>query len=333
MAAKLKNLAGQRFGRWTVLSRAPNGDDGKVRWNCICDCDLGTRREVRGVVLTSGQSKSCGCWASEVTSRTKLKDLSGRRFGRLSVECRVENKHGEVRWRCWCGCLNPNPVIVTRSHLLGGNTQSCGCWQRESAAQRATKHGHASGKVVSPEYRSLSGAINRCFNPRNKDYLDYGGRLNPPMSDRYRFGPDGKTGIGIEALVADIGVRPKGYTLGRINNDLGYVVGNVEWQTWEEQENNRRDNHYIPMPDGRVVTRSQLSCMLGFSRHKLTDIIGNTKASISRGTTTSAEQGTKLGIQLIFWLLLAGILKGPDDHHATVRSVLGHLRSDVRGSR
>ena len=57
-------LTGQKYGRWSVISRAPNSSKGTTRWNCVCEC--GTEGIVGGCGLTGGKSKSCGCWNREV---------------------------------------------------------------------------------------------------------------------------------------------------------------------------------------------------------------------------------------------------------------------------
>src|SRR5262249_25138372 len=152
----------------------------------------------------------------------RLQDLAGLRFGRWTVVGRAKNRRGQTYWHCRCNCNAGVEKDVWAAHLIDGQSQSCGCLNRENLVQRSTKHGHSSRGKHSREYRSLRGAIQRCFNPNHPRYPDYGGRLDPPMCDRYRYGENGMSGV--ECLVADIGRCPKGYTLGRIDNDLGYVA-------------------------------------------------------------------------------------------------------------
>src|SRR5262249_42578601 len=128
---------------------------------------------------------------------------------------------------------------------------------------------------------------------------------------------------------ADIGRRPPGKTIGRIDNDLGYLVDNVEWQTYEEQAQDTRNVHRIQRPDGRKVSRAQFSRELGLPAGRLKNLMGTAKRGIARGVPP-VEIATKLGIQLVFWLLLAGMLKGPDDHNAPVRAFLLPLRNAAR---
>lgn len=94
----MKNLAGQRFGRWTVIERAPDSITQKgyhnIMWKCVCDC--GTEKNVRGKILTNGQSKSCGCLQKEMLSSRASKH---RGFG-----TRLYAIWNSMRQRC----NNPN---------------------------------------------------------------------------------------------------------------------------------------------------------------------------------------------------------------------------------
>jgi hypothetical protein len=119
-----EELAGQRFGKLTVISLVESKYD-KLHWLCRCDCGNETTVSTSG--LKSGHTQSCGCYQDEVASNVHLKDLIGRKFGKLTVIERAENsKTGLVRYHCQCECGNITTVI--NSHLLGGNIQSCGCW-------------------------------------------------------------------------------------------------------------------------------------------------------------------------------------------------------------
>lgn len=124
-----KDLTGQRFGRLTVL----NLDRYEKRtgfWNCKCDC--GNEVQVRTGDLTSGNTLSCGCLREE--NRNKIRnDLTGKTFGRLTVVglANVPEKHGTY-WHCKCEC--GNEVDVPAGNLVGGQTKSCGCLQREAAS-------------------------------------------------------------------------------------------------------------------------------------------------------------------------------------------------------
>lgn len=136
-SSKFQDLTGQRFGKLIAIERTmdhiyPNGKH-KVKWLCKCDC--GNIKSILARNLTSGRTRSCGCIAK---NRLK-KDLVGQKFGKLAVVKRVKNsKKGEIQWLCKCDCGNEK--IVANSHLINGNTKSCGCLKTEQIKRMHKKH-------------------------------------------------------------------------------------------------------------------------------------------------------------------------------------------------
>lgn len=131
---RIKDLTGQRFGRLVaqrIVSHKP------VKWECICDC--GNTTIVSSTHLTTGHTLSCGCYGRERTSITNLKDLTGKRFGRLFVINKTPFGHitpkGQelTQYQCICDCGNFCHVLGM--NLVTGNTQSCGCYGREQASK------------------------------------------------------------------------------------------------------------------------------------------------------------------------------------------------------
>ena len=121
-----KDLSGKRFGALTVLHRVQTGKKG-VWWKCKCDC--GKERIVSTRDLTSGRVVNCGDEknhpAQDATPKLR-DDLTGRRFGRLTVIGLADTKlSGQYAWRCRCDC--GNEIIVRGSTLRSGRTKSCGC--------------------------------------------------------------------------------------------------------------------------------------------------------------------------------------------------------------
>ena len=99
----LKIKSGDRFGRWTVLDSYITTEKNERKWLCRCDC--GTERHVLERSLRNGGSLSCGCQRKENAMQTNTPDLTGRRFGQLTVISRAENdKHRSSRWVCRCDC-------------------------------------------------------------------------------------------------------------------------------------------------------------------------------------------------------------------------------------
>ena len=117
---KIKDLTGQRFGRLVVI-RDVGRKNGKVVWECLCDC--GKYTSISSNRLMTGNTKSCGCLASE--------NLEGERYGKLLVIRRTdERSNNQVVWECLCDCGNYKNVNT--GSLGSGNTKSCGCLQYPS---------------------------------------------------------------------------------------------------------------------------------------------------------------------------------------------------------
>jgi hypothetical protein len=154
--------------------------------------------------------------------------LVGHRFGRLIVQYRAEDgKRGQTRWSCRCDC--GSDAVVRGGHLKSGLIRSCGCLRRETTRAMSTTHG-ASGDNETATYRTWRHMRERCDNPRNKDFPDYGGR-GIRVCDRWRS---------YENFLADLGERPPGTSIDRIDNNKGYEIGNVHWASSAQQAQNRR---------------------------------------------------------------------------------------------
>lgn len=135
-----QDLTGQRFGRLTVVERAPNRIQPcgcqRIMWKCKCDC--GNVIITEPCKLKSGNTKSCGCLRKEMASQKSLKNVTGMRFGRLTVVRRVHsNARREATWLCKCDC--GNEIIVSGHDLRTGDTKSCGCFKKDITSQRVLK--------------------------------------------------------------------------------------------------------------------------------------------------------------------------------------------------
>jgi hypothetical protein len=118
------DLTGRRFGKWIVIKRVGNDTRGGAKWLCLCDC--GVEGEVPSNSLASGNSISCGC--------SRLKDLTGKKFGRWTVIKRVNSRNRETFWLCRCECGKEKEIW--RMHLIRGKSKSCGCLAKETASKR-----------------------------------------------------------------------------------------------------------------------------------------------------------------------------------------------------
>jgi hypothetical protein len=154
--------------------------------------------------------------------------LSGRRFGRLTaLRYSHSDDDGRALWLCRCDCGEPATV---RGKDLGKQT-SCGCQKREHVRALKFKHGQRWTAL----YTCWLNMNDRCRNPKNRQYKDYGGRRikvcgewEPSFSAFSAY------------ILAHLGERPPGMTLDRIDNDGNYEPGNVRWATRSMQRRNQR---------------------------------------------------------------------------------------------
>jgi len=152
-------------------------------------------------------------------------DLIGQKFGKL-----IPIKYlGNYKYLCICNCGNEK--IIISQHLRSGSTKSCGCIN--------LKHGY-SGKNKSKSYKTWCSLKQRCLNPKNKDYKNYGDR-GIIICQRW-LRPHGQ---GFINFFKDMGEIPKEKELDRIDNNKGYSPDNCKLSTRKEQSRNMRKNIYL----------------------------------------------------------------------------------------
>lgn len=199
-------------------------------------------------------------------------ELTGRTFGRLTVtsnwEVRKEaGKYDRTYWECKCSCGNTKWAKV--SNLMNGTTKSCGCLRRSA-------HGHGTGSR-SPTYQTWKAVKDRSFNKAINDYARYGNE-GIVMCERW---------LTFANFLEDMGERPEGCTLDRIDNTKGYYKENCRWATIKQQARNRRTT-ILTMAKARNIRKS------GLSQTKLAKKYGvsvTTISDIQRNVTWREEDG------------------------------------------
>lgn len=158
-------------------------------------------------------------------------------------------KRRQVMCRCKCGTTR----IVNRSDVVTGHSKSCGCLQREKAAQSG-KRKATHGLTGSRTYESWSRMKQRCNNQKDPSYCEYGGS-GIVVCDEWNNS--------FESFLRDMGERPNGCSIDRYPNLNGnYEPGNCRWATPKEQGRNRRDNALLEH-DGRTMTIVEWSEVTG----------------------------------------------------------------------
>lgn len=171
-------------------------------------------------------------------------DLTGKSFGRLIVIKRSYLMRSvKPLWECLCQC--GKTTFVRGSDLKNGKTRSCGCLKDELVSIRFSKH----KRKFTTEYNIWRTIKDRCLNPNNKSYKNYGGRgitICSEWKDSF------------ETFYSDMGDRPKGFQIDRINNNEGYFADNCKWLSPSENCRNKRNNSYV-LVNGFLITKAEAS--------------------------------------------------------------------------
>ena len=189
----------------------------------------------------------------------RIKNLSGHVYGRLTVSSDFRIEEHRTYWKCICACGNTSWVLAYS--LKVGSTTSCGCFHREMARKLRlgqTPANKTHGKSRTATYTIWIDMIRRCTNPKRSEYPWYGGR-GISVCQRWMC---------FENFFADMGERPRGKSLDRLNNDLGYCKENCEWRTSDQQANNKSINRFFDI-NGERLTLSQVARKYGIHRKTL----------------------------------------------------------------
>ena len=260
MGKGIDDLTGRRFGKLVVVEL--NHLDTRRQTHWLCDCDCGNQTVKSRSNLISGNAKSCGC--------LRHKDLSGMRFGRLTV---LDLEHIDYNsiyfWRCKCDC--GNEVIVRNTSLNNGTTTSCGCCRNEETSKRFTKHGLCNH----PLYVVWEDMRRRCIREYDCAWRRYGGRGITVCDEwSHDFKPFYDWAI-------ENGWKP-GLSIDRKNNDEGYSPWNCHWVDKVTQANNRSSNKLVEYA-GETRTIAEWATILDINYFTL-------RARINRGDMRDFEK-------------------------------------------
>lgn len=178
----------------------------------------------------------------------KLVDLTGQKFGRLTVVERIENRGHYVWWKCLCDCGNFKDV--SSGNLRNGTTKSCGCLKEEG---NNLKHGKCYDRI----YGIYKAMIARCEKEYSSIYQYYGERgisVCQEWKNSFQAFYEWSINNGYK----------ENLTIDRIETNGNYCPENCRWITMKEQNYNRRNSHKFEI-DGVVYGMRELSSKIGIS--------------------------------------------------------------------
>lgn len=182
----------------------------------------------------------------------KFVDLTGNRYGRLSIIKRAENKDKRTMWLCKCDCGNEK--IIGGKDITSGKTKSCGCMTREITIKNNTKHNLSGTRL----YSIWNGMIGRCYRKKNSEYKNYGGRgisiCKEWKDDFVKFYNWANNNGYMDTLSID-----------RIDVNGNYEPTNCKWANQIQQMNNTRVNHSITI-NNKTLTVTEWERLYNFER-------------------------------------------------------------------
>ena len=156
-------------------------------------------------------------------------DIIGCKYGRLTVLRRIQNNLKRTSWLCLCEC--GRETVAQGYYLRTGHTKSCGCLRSIVTTKMKTIHGYRHTAI----YRVWASMLRRCDNPKQQNYRLYGQR-GISVCTRWK---------NFINFLQDMGERPNGMTIDRIDNDGNYEPRNCRWATHKQQSNNSRHNRIV----------------------------------------------------------------------------------------
>ena len=190
------------------------------------------------------------------TRNRGLKDYSGQKWNRLEAVSFVERdlRWADHKWLFKCDCGKDH--IAGISQVRKGQTKSCGCALIDALVERNVTHGLSGNHPRA--YKIWKGIRQRCMNPNNGSYSDYGGR-GIMVCERWED---------FAAFLADMGDPPNGFSIERENVNGNYQPSNCSWQANKVQANNKRSNHAI-YHDGKTKNLTEWCEIYGIEPSKV----------------------------------------------------------------
>lgn len=218
------------------------------------------RRVCKNLMMTKiSDFSEQGLVFKEKPKSKRFQDLVGQKFNRLTVMGFMgTNKQGNSFWHCKCDCGNIKKVPACK--LKNGDTKSCGCLSAQKVGERSTTHGHYVNGKASHTYTTWRNMKDRCYNMNSINYSYYGGRGITVCEYWHKF----------ENFLEDMGVKPIGMTIERINNNKGYCKENCRYATPKEQGSNKRNNVFLTF-NGKTQTVAQWTEETGIKRDTISD--------------------------------------------------------------
>lgn len=183
--------------------------------------------------------------------------MKALRYGRLEIIGKAASRNGQVYMLCQCDCGNEKEIAFCS--LRRGATQSCGCYRKEKGPGNK-RHGLADTRT----HRIWMSMRQRCLNPNNPAYKNYGGRgitIDPVWNTFDQF-------------LADMGEAPDGMSIERIDNEKGYAPDNCKWATRLEQGRNTRKCQPVTF-QGVTKTITEWAEQYGIGKSTLSQRIRN----------------------------------------------------------
>jgi len=242
----IKNMIGERFGKLTILERTKNNKHNQVCYICLCDC--GATATITSGKLKNGNTKSCGCLRGQgkgdiKRDPSKREDLTGNKYGRLTVLGFAETINEHTRFHCICDC--GNKTITSRQGLLRGTTVSCGCYHsdimklRTGIKNSSYKHGLTRNHKLWDTFHHMKG---RCYRRKDKSFISYGAR-GISVCRIWRDNVDRFAKWAIKNGYQD------DFEIDRINNNGPYAPWNCQFIPKEENIKKRfmQSKRYLPL--------------------------------------------------------------------------------------